>query len=81
MGMIRQGDIPSELRLLPLKFQPSNLQPADNSLSVSTTLDDKAKIVILRSLIRLPGYPDNTVINYVFLLLVFGSEPLHLIFC
>jgi len=43
MGKISSEDIPSETRLLPLKFQPSNLQLADNSFSVSTTLDDKAK--------------------------------------
>lgn len=66
MGKISREDIPSETRLLPLKFQPSNLQLADNSFSVSTTLDDKAKNSQSCSLIRLPGFPDNTVINYVF---------------
>lgn len=43
MGKISGEDIPSETRLLPLKFQPSNLQKPDNSFSVFTTLDDKAK--------------------------------------
>lgn len=40
----------------------------------------RQKIVTQCSLIRLPGYPDNTVINYVFSPLVFFSEMLHLIY-